>query len=58
MYQFSQSQIMWWISLLLGPISSMFYEQFLHLQIPNAQKKTDNFTVFFALLGSAFVKAT
>ncbi len=27
------------------------------MQIPKAQKKTDNLTVFFALLGSAHVKA-
>jgi hypothetical protein len=25
-------------------------------QIPKAPKKTDNFTVFFALLGSAYIK--
>ncbi len=35
----------------------MFYEQLLRAQIPKAQKKIDNLTVFFALLGSALVKA-
>jgi len=38
-------------------ISSTFYEQLLHAQIPKAQKKTDNLTVFFALSGSVCVKA-
>ncbi len=40
----------------LGSISSMFYEQLLHLQIRKAQK-TNSLTVFLALLGSACVKA-
>jgi len=35
----------------------MFYEQDLCMQIPKAQKDTDNLTVFFVLLGSAHVKA-
>jgi len=34
----------------------MFYKQLLCAQIPKAQKKTDNFTVFFALSGSACEK--
>jgi len=38
-------------------ISSTFDEQFLLVQIPKAQKKTDNLTVFFALLGFACTKA-
>jgi len=38
-------------------ISSMFYEQLLHAQIMQGQKKTDNLTVFFMLLGSARIKA-
>jgi len=35
-------------------ISSTFYDQLLHTQ---SARKTDNLTVFFALLGSARVKA-
>jgi hypothetical protein len=38
-------------------ISPTFYEQLLGAQIPNAQKETDDFTVFFSLLGSAPTKA-
>jgi hypothetical protein len=38
-------------------ISSTFYEQLLHMQIPKVQKGTDDFTFFFAYLGSACVKA-
>jgi len=38
-------------------ISSTFYEQLLHVQISKAQKKTDNWTVFFVLSGSVCVKA-
>jgi len=34
-----------------------FYVQLLRIQIPTGQKKTDSFTVFFALLGSAQLKA-
>ncbi len=40
----------------LGSISSTFYEQLLHLQIPNAQK-TVKLSAFFALSGSLHVKA-
>jgi len=40
-----------------GSISSTFYEQLLLAQIPKAQKKTYNLTVFFVLLGSALKKA-
>jgi len=35
----------------------MFYVQLFRLKIPKAQKKTVNLSVFFALLGSASVKA-
>ncbi len=35
----------------------MFYEQFLHAQIPKAPKKTENLTVFLVLFGSARLKA-
>jgi len=38
-------------------ISSTFYAQVLHALIPKMQKKTDGLTVFFALLGSACIKA-
>ncbi len=41
----------------LGSISPMFYDQLLRPKIPKAQKDTDDLTVFFALLGSACVKA-
>jgi hypothetical protein len=46
-----------WQGYIQGSISSTFYEQLLWGQIPNAQKKTYNFTVFFALLGFAPIKA-
>jgi len=38
-------------------ISTTFFEQLLHVQIPKAQKDTDDLTVLFALLESLFVKA-
>jgi len=41
----------------LGSISSTFYVQLLRLQIPKAQKDTDDLTVFFTLSGSTSVKA-
>jgi len=41
----------------LGSVSSTFYEQLLHPQIPKAQKNTDDLTVFVAFSGSALVKA-
>jgi len=41
----------------LGSISQTFYAKLLLAQIPEAQKKTDDMIVFFALLGSAYVKA-
>ncbi len=41
---------------ILVSISSTFYKQFLRAKIAKVQK-TDNFTVYFALLGSACVKA-
>jgi len=40
-----------------GSISSTFYAKLLLPQIPNVQKKSDSLTVFFALLGSAGIKA-
>jgi len=36
----------------------MFYKQLLHAQISKGQKRTDNWTVFFALLESVRVKAS
>ncbi len=42
--------------ILLGSISSTFFEQLLNLQIPKAEK-TVKLSVFFALSGSAHVKA-
>jgi len=36
----------------------MFYEQHLRSQIPKAQKDNDDLNYFFALLGSAHVKAS
>jgi len=36
----------------LGSISATFYDQLLHMQIPKAQKDTDDLTEFFKLLGS------
>jgi len=42
---------------LLSSISSMFYIQLLHPQIPKAEKDTDDLTVFLMLLGSTSVKA-
>jgi hypothetical protein len=42
----------------LVSISSMFYRKLLHAHIPKAKKKTIyNLTVFFALFGSARIKA-
>jgi len=41
----------------LVSISSTFYQQLLHAQIPKAQKKTVNLLVFWALLGSVQTKA-
>jgi len=42
----------------LVSISSTFYEQLLHAQIPQApKKKIDYLTVFFAFSGSASIKA-
>ena len=38
-------------------ISSTFYTQLLHVQIPKVQKKAGSLTVFLFLLGSAFIKA-
>jgi len=38
-------------------ISSTFYTQLLPVQIPKAQKDTDDMPVFFVLLGSAREKA-
>jgi len=38
-------------------ISSTFNEQLLLAQIPEAQKKTDNFTLLYEPLGSALIKA-
>ncbi len=38
-------------------ISPTFYAQLLSAQIPNSAKKTDGLIVFFALLGSLYVKA-
>jgi hypothetical protein len=38
-------------------ILSTFQKQLLHVQIPKAQKKIENLTVFLALLGSACEKA-
>jgi hypothetical protein len=38
-------------------VSSTFYKQLLCVQIPKAQKDTDDLIVFFALLGSVRVKA-
>ncbi len=40
-----------------GSISPTFYSNILCMQIPKTQKKTDDLTVFFSLLGSALVKA-
>ena len=40
-----------------GQFHQHVYEQILCLQIPKTQKKLLNLTVFFALLGSARVKA-
>jgi hypothetical protein len=40
-----------------GSISPTFYVQLLHLQIPKAQKNSVKPSVFFALLGSARIKA-
>jgi len=42
---------------LAGSISSMFYKQFMHAQIPKAQKKYSHVVSLFALLGSAHVKS-
>jgi len=41
----------------LGSILPTFYKQLLLPQIPKVQKDTVDMTVFFVLLGSAFVKA-
>jgi len=41
----------------LMSILERFLEKLLQAQIPKAQKKTDNLTVFFAPLGSACIKA-
>jgi hypothetical protein len=38
-------------------ISQIFYAELLGLQIPKAQKDTDDVIVFFELLGSGCVKA-
>jgi hypothetical protein len=38
-------------------ISSTFYAQLLCAKIPKSAKKTDNLSIFFALLESLFVKA-
>ena len=43
--------------LLHGSISPTFYQQLLHTQIPKARKKDSQLKQFFALLGSAGVKA-
>jgi len=42
---------------LQGSISSTFYMQLLHAQIPNAQKIQGSCQSFLALLGSAHVKS-
>ncbi len=42
---------------IVGLIYPTFYDQFLCVQNPKAQKDTDDFTVFFVLLESARVKA-
>jgi len=42
---------------LSGTISSTIYEQLLYTD-PESAKKTDNLTVFCALLGSAHIKAS
>ena len=42
---------------IMGSISSTFYEQLLRSQIPKAQKRLSSQLAFFALLGSASVKA-
>jgi len=41
-----------------GSISSTFYVQLLHAQIPKVQKDTNELTVFFTLLGSTSVKVS
>jgi len=41
----------------LGSISPTFYSKLLLAHIPKAQKRTDSLTVFFALLGSSYIKA-
>jgi len=41
----------------LGSISSTFYVQLLHPQIPKAYKDTDDLTVLFTLSGPAHAKA-
>jgi hypothetical protein len=41
----------------MGSILPTFYEQLLRTQIPKVQKNTVKLSVFFALLGSACVKA-
>jgi hypothetical protein len=43
--------------IVLGSISTTFYEQLLRIQIPKAQKNRVKPSVFFAFLGSAQVKA-
>ncbi len=41
----------------LRSISPTLYEQLLHEKIPKVQKRPDDLTVFFVLLGSAHIKA-
>jgi hypothetical protein len=42
---------------MIRSISPIFYKQLLGAKISKAQNNTDDVTVFFALLGSAHIKA-
>ncbi len=44
-----------YLLLSLELISLMFYEQLFHTEMPKSQKDTGSLTVFFALLGTAWV---
>ena len=61
LYETTRFKYKSWISIVwirdLGSISPTFYKQLLRTQIPKAQKSCLTWLSFFALLGSACVKA-